>query len=162
LTETTPPPGRKVGVAAAHVQIVPTGAVKGRRGRLCAASKHPGHPEQSGWLVWFFQEIEKQRTTMKIKFKCSGCRRVLNATSNDIGNSALCPGCGTALVVPMPGLGQGKFAILFFVNVLVFVFLQGQTGGLGSDNASILCIPVMLGSACVSGYLLLQRLINIA
>ncbi len=56
MTETAPPPGRKVGVAAAYVQSVPTGALKGRRGRLCATCKHPGHPDRSGWLVSLHQK----------------------------------------------------------------------------------------------------------
>ena len=42
-----------VGVAAAHVQVVSTEMAKGRRGRLCAASKHPGHLVKSRWLFWF-------------------------------------------------------------------------------------------------------------
>ena len=53
LTESTPPPDRKVGVAAAYVQVVPTGMAKGRRGRLCAACKHPGHLGKPWWLVCF-------------------------------------------------------------------------------------------------------------
>ena len=40
-------------MAAAHVQVAPLGVAKGRRGRLCAACKHPGHLEKSGWLVCF-------------------------------------------------------------------------------------------------------------
>ena len=56
LTESTPPPDRKVGVAAAHVQVVPTGVAKGRRGRLCAASQHPGHLGKPWWLVLFQDE----------------------------------------------------------------------------------------------------------
>lgn len=61
LTESTSPPGRRVGVAAAYVQVAPTGVAKGRRGRLRAASKHPGHLEQLGWLVLF----RTSNTTMK-------------------------------------------------------------------------------------------------
>jgi len=53
LTESTPPPDRKVGVAAAHVQVAPTGAAKGRRGRFHAAFKHPGHLGKLRWLVCF-------------------------------------------------------------------------------------------------------------
>lgn len=53
ITETTSPPDLKVGVAAAHVQVIPTGAAKGRRGRLCTASQHPGHLGKPGWLVLF-------------------------------------------------------------------------------------------------------------
>ena len=53
VTDTTSPPDRKVGVAAPHVQVIPTEAAKGRRGRLRAASQHPGHLGKSGWLVCF-------------------------------------------------------------------------------------------------------------
>ncbi len=40
-------------MAAAHVQDIPTGVTKGRRGRLCAASQHPGHlGNQGGWICF--------------------------------------------------------------------------------------------------------------
>ena len=57
LTESTSPPDRKVGVAAAHVQVAPSGVAKGRRGRLCAAFKHPGHLGKPRWLDLFLNTI---------------------------------------------------------------------------------------------------------
>lgn len=51
-------------MAAAHVQVVPTGSAKGRRGRLRAASKHPGHPEKSGWLVLFLTTAKTMKDVL--------------------------------------------------------------------------------------------------
>lgn len=51
LTEKTPPPGRRVGEAVAHVQADPTGKAKGPRARLVTGSQLPGHLGFPGWLV---------------------------------------------------------------------------------------------------------------
>lgn len=49
-------------VQVAHVQVTPTGAAEGRRGRLCTTSQHPGHLGEPGWLVCL---SENSPTTMK-------------------------------------------------------------------------------------------------
>jgi uncharacterized delta-60 repeat protein len=38
---------------------LPLGVAKGRRGRLCAASQHPGHLGKPGWLVLFAYAIHR-------------------------------------------------------------------------------------------------------
>lgn len=53
LTETAPPPDRRVGEAVAYVQVSLSGEAKGLRARLTASSKLPGHLDRSGWLVLF-------------------------------------------------------------------------------------------------------------
>ena len=49
-------------VQVAHVQVTPTGEAEGRRCRLRAASQHPGHLGEPGWLVCL---SENSPTTMK-------------------------------------------------------------------------------------------------
>jgi len=105
-------------VAAAYVQVSPTGAAKGRRGRLCATCKHPGHPEKSGWLVLFPTDAYHMKRA-KIIF----CLVVL-ALNQVTGQEPAAPSIASGALKPLFRITKG-WVITFKANGTLILWHHG-------------------------------------
>jgi hypothetical protein len=85
-----------------------------------------------------------------MKFKCTGCKKVLTGGDQDSGRSSECPNCGKVVKIPYPGIG-----ILGFWG---YWFLIGIVGGAASGATGGLLLPVVL---VFHMYLKYLRVINI-
>ncbi len=69
--------------------------------------------------------FEPPSSSHKFKFRCPCCNRKLEADSQQIGSSAICPNCRSSVRVARGGIDGGTFAGFVFLVVPIFCFLFG-------------------------------------
>ena len=118
---------------------LPLGEAKGCRGRLCAAFKHPGHPERSGWLVYFLPEYPMN--TLKLATRAASGGRFTSGAIAMLRFFGACFAGVTAAVSAAPGDLDPNFGTNGFV-----IFDQGEI-----ENWDKI-LPLPNGDLLVAGY----------